>query len=145
MGGEQAERLEATLVDTGRQAAEGLSTAEGEGGLAVPSRKEPWLLYWIWGELAHARRAHREGVHLTHKLCLGGGRRGRAHRVEQAMQVLLPRLCSHHSHWGLHGPQWFFLRQTEMGQLRGMLGNCPACFWPRDQERVLNQELTAVS
>lgn len=54
MGGEQAKRLEATRVGTGRQAAEGLSTAEGEGRLAVPSRKEPWLLYWIRGELAHA-------------------------------------------------------------------------------------------
>lgn len=58
--------------------------------------------------------------------------------------MLLPRLCSQHSQRGLRGPQWFFLGK-QMGQLKGMLGNCPACFWARDQELVLSQELTAIS
>lgn len=65
---------------------EGLSTQRGKGRLAVPGRKELWLLYWTRGELALAPLAQRAGIHFTNKLCLlGGGSRGRVHRVEQAM------------------------------------------------------------
>lgn len=145
MGGEQAERLEATQVDTGRQAAEGLSTAEGGGSLGCAKQEGTLAALLDPGRTGPCTLGPQGGGSFNTQAVSWRWQERKSAQGRAAMQVLLPRLCSHHSHWGLNGPQWFFLRQTEIGQLRGMLGNCPACFWPRDQERVLNQELTAVS
>lgn len=110
----------------------------------MPSRKELWLLYWIgenwplhpWPKgRAFILQTSCVLAEATEEGCTGSSRQCRC--------------CCHAfafitASGGCTVPSGSFLGK-QMGQPKGMLGNCPACFWARDQERVLSQELTAVS